>query len=76
MKLPELPKMPKLSKSKGSSAKMPTVKVPDFLADLYTDLRERRLLPLIALLAVAIVATPLLLSQRPPNRPKRPSHRR
>ncbi len=36
-------------------------KAPDFIADLYYDLRERRLLPLIALVAVAIVAVPFLL---------------
>lgn len=49
---PEL-KMPKL---KGGE-----VKVPPFLSDLYYDLRDRRLLPLIALILVAIVATPFLL---------------
>jgi hypothetical protein len=38
------------------------VKVPPFLSDLYCDLRDRRLLPVIALVLVAIVATPLLLS--------------
>ena len=37
------------------------MKVPPFFADLYADLRDRRLLPLIALIAVAIVATPFLL---------------
>jgi hypothetical protein len=49
---PEL-KMPKL---KGSDAKVPSV-----LADLYYDLRDRRLLPLLALILVAIVAAPILL---------------
>jgi hypothetical protein len=49
---PEL-KMPKL---KGGG-----MKVPPFLSDLYFDLRERRLLPLIVLILVAIVATPILL---------------
>jgi hypothetical protein len=49
---PEL-KMPKL---KGGE-----MKVPPVLSDLYFDLRERRLLPLIALIIVAIVATPILL---------------
>ncbi len=46
-------KMPKL---KGSE-----MKVPPFLADLYHDLRDRRLLPLIALILVAIAAAPFLL---------------
>jgi hypothetical protein len=50
---PEL-KMPKL---KGGE-----MKVPPFLSDLYVDLRDRRLLPLVVLLLVAIVATPILLA--------------
>jgi hypothetical protein len=36
-------------------------KVPPVLADVYYDLRDRRLLPLIALVVVAIVAVPFLL---------------
>jgi hypothetical protein len=54
----------KLSRPKGPELKMPEVKVPDFLADLYYDLRDRRLLPLLALVLVAIVATPFLLGQK------------
>lgn len=50
---PEL-KMPKL---KGGE-----MKVPPFLSDLWFDLRERRLLPLVALILVAIVAAPILLA--------------
>lgn len=46
----------KLPKLKGSE-----MKVPPFLADLYYDLRDRRLLPLIGLILVAIVAAPFLL---------------
>jgi hypothetical protein len=49
---PEL-KMPKL---KGGE-----MKVPPFFSDLYADLRDRRLLPLVALILIAIVATPFLL---------------
>lgn len=49
---PEL-KMPKL---KGGE-----MKVPPFLSDLYHDLRDRRLLPLVGLILVAIAATPILL---------------
>jgi hypothetical protein len=49
---PEL-KMPKLN---GSS-----LKAPPFLTDVYYDLRDRRLLPLVALVAVAILAVPFLL---------------
>ena len=50
---------------KGPEIKLPDLKVPDFLRDLYYDLRERHLLPLVALLAVAIVAVPIALSQSP-----------
>ncbi len=46
---------------KGPELKMPDLKVPDFLLDLYYDLRERHLLPLVALLIVALVAVPFLL---------------
>jgi hypothetical protein len=46
---------------KGPGLKMPDLKVPDFLLDIYYDLRERRLLPLVALLVVALVALPFLL---------------
>jgi len=47
-----------------SGLKAPEVKAPDFVADVYHDLRDRRLLPLIALVVVAIVATPLLLGDK------------
>lgn len=46
----------KMPKFKGSE-----MKVPPFLVDLYYDLRDRRLLPLIALILVAIIAAPFLL---------------
>lgn len=48
----------------GPELKMPDLKglkAPDFLVDLYYDLRDRRLLPLVALVVVAIVALPFLL---------------
>jgi len=38
-----------------------SLKVPPVLRDLYQDLHDRRLLPLVALILVAIVATPFLL---------------
>lgn len=50
---PEL-KMPDLKGVKG-------MKPPAWLADLYCDMRDRRLLPLVALVAVAIAAVPFLL---------------
>ena len=46
---------------KGPELKMPELKVPPFLSDLFYDLRDRRLLPLVALVVVAIVAVPFLL---------------
>lgn len=51
---------------KGPELKMPELKKPDLkvpgpLADFYYDLRDRRLLPVLALVLVAIVATPILL---------------
>lgn len=48
---------------KGPEIKLSDLKVPDFLYDLYYDLRERHLLPLVALLLVAIVAVPIVASQ-------------
>jgi hypothetical protein len=52
-----------VKRPKGPELKMPDLKAPAIVTDLYYDLRDRRLLPLIALVLVAIVATPLLLSQ-------------
>lgn len=46
---------------KGPELKMPDVKVPGFLYDVYYDLRERHLLPLVAILLVALVAVPFLI---------------
>ncbi len=40
---------------------MPDLKMPDFLVDLYWDLRDRHLLPLVGLGIVAIIAVPFLL---------------
>lgn len=45
----------------GPELKMPELKVPPFLADLYWDLHDRRLLPLVGLAIIAIVALPFLL---------------
>jgi hypothetical protein len=58
MKLPEL-KRPDLSRGRVRSG--PELRMPDFIVDLYADLRDRRLLPLVALLLVAIVAAPILI---------------
>jgi len=48
----------------GPELKMPDLgdlKVPAVISDVYLDLRDRRLLPLILLVVVAIVAVPFLL---------------
>jgi hypothetical protein len=50
-----------MKRLKGPELRKPDVKVPPFLADVYYDLRERRLLPLVALVVVAIAAVPFLL---------------
>lgn len=50
-----------MKRPKGPELKMPELKAPTFLADLYYDLRDRRLLPLLALVLVAIAAVPFLL---------------
>ena len=47
---------------KGPELKLPDLKVPDFALDIYYDLRERHLLPLVAILLVALVALPIVLS--------------
>jgi hypothetical protein len=52
MKMPQGPKL-----------EMPDLKVPRFATDVYYDLRDRRLLPLVALVVVAIAAVPFLLGQ-------------
>lgn len=56
---PEL-KLPKLRSRSGSGGGK-GLKAPAFLTDLYQDLRDRRLLPLVVLLLVGIVAAPILL---------------
>lgn len=52
--------------------KSPELKVPALLTDLFYDLRDRRLLPLVALLAVAIVAVPFMLSDSSSTPPPEP----
>jgi hypothetical protein len=45
----------------GPEIKLPELRVPQFLADLYIDFKDRHLLPVVAILIVGIVAIPLLL---------------
>lgn len=54
-----------MKRLKGPELKMPELKMPAFLSDLYYDLRDRRLLPLVALVLVAIAAVPFLLGGDP-----------
>jgi hypothetical protein len=62
MKLSDLKSsLRKLARSNSGSRKS-GLKPPKFAADLYADLRDRRLLPLVAVLAIAIVAVPVLLA--------------
>lgn len=48
---------------KGPELKLSEIKVPDFLLDVYYDLRERHLLPVVAILLVALVAAPFVLGR-------------
>jgi hypothetical protein len=48
---------------KGPELKISSLKVPDFVLDVYYDLKERHLLPLVAILLVALVALPIVLSK-------------
>lgn len=50
-----------MKRLKGPELKLGELRPPAFLADLYHDLRDRRLLPLVALVLVAIAAVPFLL---------------
>ena len=50
-----------MKRLKGPDLKLSELKVPPFLTDLYWDLRDRRLLPLVALVVVAMLAVPFLL---------------
>jgi hypothetical protein len=54
-----------MKRLKGPELKLPQLKTPAVLNDLYYDLRDRRLLPLVALALVAIVAVPFLLGGEP-----------
>lgn len=55
---------------KGPEINLRDIKVPDFLQDLYYDLKDRHLLPLVALLIVAIVAVPIALGQSGSEEPE------
>jgi hypothetical protein len=44
---------------KGPELKLSEIKIPDFLYDLFYDLKDRHLLPLVAVLIVAMVGAPI-----------------
>lgn len=48
---------------KGPELKLSEIKVPRFIEDVYYDLKDRHLLPIAAILVVALVAVPIALSQ-------------
>jgi hypothetical protein len=49
---------------KGPDLKLSDLHVPSFLYDLYYDLKERHLLPLVVLLLVAMVAAPIYFKKK------------
>ncbi|HET9676652.1 MAG TPA: hypothetical protein VFP21_04000, partial [Solirubrobacterales bacterium] len=51
-----------MNRLKGPKIELSQLKVPRVVRDVYQDLRDRRLLPLVALVLVAIFAVPFLLS--------------
>jgi hypothetical protein len=55
---------------KGPDLNLSELKVPDFLYDLFYDLKERRLLPLVALLLVAMVAAPIYFKSSTKTEPE------
>ena len=56
-----------LEKLKSARSSGGEVKMPPFFKDLYSDLRDRHLLPLVVVLLVAIVAAPILLKASDPD---------
>jgi hypothetical protein len=48
---------------KGPDLKLSGIKVPGFVQDIYYDLKDRHLLPVAAILMVAIVAVPIALAK-------------
>ncbi len=50
-----------MKRLKGPELKLSELRAPSFVTDVFYDLRDRRLLPLVALVLVAIAAVPFLL---------------
>jgi hypothetical protein len=64
------PKSPRSKPGFEAPAFLSGVKAPKIVTDLYVDLRDRRLLPLVAVLLVAIVAAPILLGNTSESEPE------
>jgi len=58
---------------KGPEVKLSELKIPDFVYDLYYDLKERHLLPLVVILLVAMVAVPIFLESSKDSGDEEPS---
>lgn len=55
---------------KGPELKLSELKVPDFVYDLFHDLKERHLLPLVALLIVAMIGAPIYFKSSTESEPE------
>jgi hypothetical protein len=62
-----------MNRLKRPDLKIPQLKVPPALEDLFYDLHDRRLLPFVALILVGIVAVPFLLATSSTRSPSLPS---
>jgi hypothetical protein len=60
---------------KGPDLKLSELHIPDFVYDVYYDLKERHLLPLVAVLLVAIVAVPIYVKSSTRSSPEPAPHR-
>jgi hypothetical protein len=60
LEMPKMPKLPKLSRGSGKSG-LTSFEMPTVVTDLYEDLKDRHLLPLVVVLLIAIPAAPILL---------------
>jgi hypothetical protein len=58
---------------KGPELKLSELKIPDIVYDVYYDLKERHLLPLVVILLVALVAVPIFLERSKHSNDQEPS---
>ena len=69
---PHMPRSVHLPKAPtGAAERLSKIEAPEFLVDLYRDLRNRRLLPVAVALIVAIVAVPVVLTSASTTTPRR-----